>query len=47
MKRLAAAWLILAAWSVHGAAQTTSPGAGPVIVLETVKGTIEFETYPE
>jgi cyclophilin family peptidyl-prolyl cis-trans isomerase len=25
----------------------TSPGAGPVIVLETVKGTIEFETYPE
>lgn len=28
-------------------AQTKSPGAGPVIVLETVKGTIEFETYPE
>src|SRR5262245_57877004 len=25
----------------------TSPGAGPVIVLETVKGAIEFETYPE
>jgi cyclophilin family peptidyl-prolyl cis-trans isomerase len=25
----------------------TSPGAGPVIVLETAKGTIEFETYPE
>jgi len=25
----------------------TSPGAGPVIVLETVKGNIEFETYPE
>src|SRR6188768_2685721 len=25
----------------------TSPGAGPVVVLETVKGTIEFETYPE
>jgi cyclophilin family peptidyl-prolyl cis-trans isomerase len=24
-----------------------SPGAGPVVVLETVKGTIEFETYPE
>ena len=23
-----------------------SPGAGPVIVMETVKGTIEFETYP-
>src|SRR3954466_3540338 len=28
-------------------ARQTSPGAGPVIVLETVKGNIEFETYPE
>jgi peptidyl-prolyl cis-trans isomerase B (cyclophilin B) len=25
----------------------TSPGAGPVIVLETAKGTMEIETYPE
>lgn len=25
----------------------TSPGAGPIIVLETAKGTIEIETYPE
>jgi peptidyl-prolyl cis-trans isomerase B (cyclophilin B) len=25
----------------------TSPGAGPVIVLDTAKGPIEFETYPE
>jgi cyclophilin family peptidyl-prolyl cis-trans isomerase len=24
-----------------------SPGAGPVIVLETVRGTIELETYPD
>ncbi|HXH07052.1 MAG TPA: peptidylprolyl isomerase [Vicinamibacterales bacterium] len=24
-----------------------SPGAGPVIVMETAKGTIEIETYPE
>jgi cyclophilin family peptidyl-prolyl cis-trans isomerase len=24
----------------------TSPGAGPVIVVETIKGTFEFETYP-
>ena len=24
-----------------------SPAAGPVVVLETAKGTIEFETYPE
>ena len=28
-------------------ARQTSPGAGPVIVLETIKGIIEFETYPE
>jgi len=28
-------------------AQTRSPGAGPIVVLETAKGTIEFETYPE
>jgi peptidyl-prolyl cis-trans isomerase B (cyclophilin B) len=28
-------------------AQQKSPGAGPVIVLETAKGTIEIETYPE
>lgn len=24
-----------------------SPGAGPVIVIDTAKGTVEFETYPE
>jgi len=29
------------------AALQTSPGAGPVVVLETAKGVIEFETYPE
>lgn len=28
-------------------ASTPSPGAGPIIVVETVKGTFEFETYPE
>ena len=28
------------------AAAKTSPGAGPVIVVETEKGTFEFETYP-
>lgn len=27
--------------------EQTSPGAGPVIVLETAKGVIEIETYPE
>lgn len=31
-----------------GAAQAkTSPGAGPVIVVETSRGVIELETYPE
>jgi peptidyl-prolyl cis-trans isomerase B (cyclophilin B) len=30
-----------------GFAAQKSAGAGPVIVLETVKGTIEFETYPD
>lgn len=39
---LALLWLALPA-----GAQQTSPGAGPVIVLETEKGIIEFETYPE
>jgi cyclophilin family peptidyl-prolyl cis-trans isomerase len=28
-------------------AAQTSPGAGPVVVLETARGIIEFETYPE
>jgi cyclophilin family peptidyl-prolyl cis-trans isomerase len=28
-------------------ARQTSPGAGPVIVLETAKGNVEIETYPE
>jgi cyclophilin family peptidyl-prolyl cis-trans isomerase len=25
---------------------TTSPGAGPIIIVETEKGSFEFETYP-
>jgi peptidyl-prolyl cis-trans isomerase B (cyclophilin B) len=33
--------------SSPAATQETSPGAGPVIVLETAKGTIEIETYPD
>jgi cyclophilin family peptidyl-prolyl cis-trans isomerase len=37
---------LVAAGGVVPAPQT-SPGAGPVIVLETAKGNIEFETYPE
>src|SRR3954465_1938275 len=37
---------VIALTTVAGARQK-SPGAGPVLVLETVKGTIEIETYPE
>jgi len=49
MRQLAAAVLLFAALSLPAAmaAQAKSPGAGPTIVLETVKGTIEIETYPE
>ena len=28
-------------------AQTPAPGSGPTIVIETAKGTMEIETYPE
>ena len=47
MRRLAAVLLMVVACSVPGAAQQKSPGAGPILVLETAKGTIEIETYPE
>ena len=48
MKRLVPLVLLLATLSlIHVAASQKSPGAGPIIVLETVKGNIEFETYPE
>jgi peptidyl-prolyl cis-trans isomerase B (cyclophilin B) len=29
------------------AASQTTPGAGPIVVIETSKGTFEFETYPD
>lgn len=32
--------------SPAGAAAKRSPGAGPIIVVETVKGSFEIETYP-
>jgi len=32
--------------AAQSAPAATSPGAGPVVVVETVKGTFEFETYP-
>lgn len=34
-------------FAAGAAAQQKSPGAGPILVLETAKGTIEIETYPE
>jgi cyclophilin family peptidyl-prolyl cis-trans isomerase len=39
-----AALLLIPASSL---AQQKSPGAGPVVVLETAKGTIEIETHPD
>ena len=47
MSHLLKTLALLVAFATLAAAQTRSPGAGPVIVLETVKGTIEIETYPE
>ena len=48
MRRLAAAVFVLLVLVLNSvAAQQKSPGAGSIIGLETVKGTIEFETYPE
>src|SRR2546428_6759890 len=48
MIRLATSVLVLGALAVPAAAETgkSSSGAGPVIVVDTGKGTIEFETYP-
>jgi cyclophilin family peptidyl-prolyl cis-trans isomerase len=45
--RLALALCVSLASALLLAAPQTSPGAGPIIVLDTAKGTIEFETYPE
>jgi cyclophilin family peptidyl-prolyl cis-trans isomerase len=39
--------VLLAASASVLLAQTPSPGAGPVVVLETARGTVVFETYPE
>ncbi len=41
-----AALIVPVAIAAQNAPAATSPGAGPVIVVETVKGTFEFETYP-
>ena len=47
MKTIASTLGVLVLSLISVAAQQKSPGAGPIIVLETAKGTIEFETYPE
>jgi len=47
MKLIAAVLTVLVSAGVAISAQQKSPGAGPILVLETVKGTIELETYPE
>ena len=49
MKRFCCAVAVLALlWlPARADARQTSPGAGPVVVLETAKGIIEIETYPE
>jgi cyclophilin family peptidyl-prolyl cis-trans isomerase len=45
--KLLVALALMVPIALSEAAPQTSPGAGPVIVLETAKGTIEFETYPD
>ncbi|MBA2305942.1 MAG: peptidylprolyl isomerase [Acidobacteria bacterium] len=45
--RIAAAIVATVMLSAYPVARQKSPGAGPVIVLATAKGTVEFETYPE
>lgn len=46
-RRLVTALLLLVSCSLPVGAEQKSPGAGPTLVLETAKGTIEIETYPE
>jgi len=47
MKLLACVVAAVMLMPLPGVAQQKSPGAGPVIVLETAKGVIEIETYPD
>jgi peptidyl-prolyl cis-trans isomerase B (cyclophilin B) len=44
--KLLAAAVIVAAIGGSASAQAPDSGVGPIIVMETSKGTIEFETYP-
>ena len=47
MKLLAYAAVAVMLMPLSGVADQTSPGACPVIVLETAMGVIEIETYPD
>ncbi len=47
MKIQACLLTLLLVLPIAATAQQKSPGAGPIIVLETAKGVIEIETYPE
>jgi peptidyl-prolyl cis-trans isomerase B (cyclophilin B) len=47
MKLLSVICAALMLLPAAAAAQQKSPGAGPIVVLETAKGVIEIETYPE
>jgi len=47
MKLLTFVLALAVSAGVAASAQQKSPGAGPIVVLETAKGIIEFETYPE
>ncbi len=47
IRALGCALVASIALSSPAEARQTSPGAGPVVVLETAKGIIEIETYPE
>ena len=47
MKLLASVLAVLFLIPMAARTEQASPGAGPVIVLETAKGVIEIETYPD
>ena len=46
-RRYTVAVIVAVLFAAGPAAQQKSPGAGAIIVLETAKGSIEIETYPE
>ena len=44
---LAAAAVMVTTLGAHAQTSVAAPGTGSVVVLETAKGIIEFETYPD